>query len=65
LCALAIWLGGCIYDITDSGQAGETEAEGRRRHIRNARINQQEMMEDVDRALMYDEPSGLTDKKIP
>lgn len=46
-------------------QLGETEAEGRRRHIRAARINQQELMEDIDRALLLDKPSKLTDKRIP
>ena len=46
-------------------QLGETEAEGRRRHLRNARINRQEMMGDIDRALLLDKPSKLTDKRIP
>ena len=46
-------------------QLGETEAEGRRRHIRAARINQQELMEDIDRALLLDKPSKLTGKRIP
>jgi len=46
-------------------QAGETAAEGRRRHQRNARINQQEMMADIDRFMLFDRPSRLTDKRIP
>jgi hypothetical protein len=46
-------------------QPGETAAEGRRRHLRNARINQQEMMADTDRFMHYDQPSKLTDKRIP
>ena len=46
-------------------QPGETAAEGHRRHQRVARINQQEMMADIDTALMLDEPSRLTDKRIP
>jgi len=46
-------------------QPGETAAEGRRRHDRVARINQQEMMSDIDKALMLDKPSSLTDKRIP
>ncbi len=46
-------------------QPGETEAQGRRRHIRNARINQQELMEDVDKTLLVDKPSKLTDKRVP
>lgn len=46
-------------------QPGETAAEGNRRHNRIARLNQQEMMADIDAALMLDEPSKLTDKRIP
>jgi hypothetical protein len=46
-------------------QPGETAAEGRRRHDRVARINQQEMMSDIDKALLLDKPSRLTDKRIP
>ena len=48
-----------------SSQPGETAAEGRRRHDRVARINQQEMMADIDKTLLLDEPSKLTDKRIP
>jgi len=46
-------------------QPGETAAEGRRRHDRVARINRQEMMADIDKALLLDKPSKLTDKRIP
>jgi hypothetical protein len=46
-------------------QPGETAAEGHRRHQRIARINQQELMADIDMVLMLDEPSRLTDKRIP
>ena len=48
-----------------SSQPGETAAEGRRRHDRIARINRQEMMQDIDKTLLLDEPSKLTDKRIP
>jgi hypothetical protein len=51
---------GCSFD-----QLGETEAEGSRRHDRIARINRQEMMSDIDRFLLLDKPSKLTDKRIP
>ena len=51
---------GCSFS-----QPGETAAEGHRRHQRTARINQQELMADIDAVLMYDEPSRLTDKRIP
>jgi hypothetical protein len=46
-------------------QPGETAAEGHRRHQRIARINQQELMADIDAVLMLDKPSRLTDKRIP
>jgi len=48
-----------------SSQPGETVAEGHRRHQRVVRINQQEMMADIDAVLLLDEPSKLTDKRIP
>ena len=46
-------------------QPGETAAEGRRRHLRNERINRQEMMADIDKVMLFDRPSRLTDKRIP
>jgi len=60
LCALVLLPCGC-----SSGQLGETAAEGRRRHKRNLRINHQEMMADIDKVLLLDKPSKLTDKRIP
>ncbi|MHC4567210.1 MAG: hypothetical protein ACYTE3_15815 [Planctomycetota bacterium] len=46
-------------------QPGETAAEGRRRHLRNERLNQGELMADIDTFMLYDKPSKLTDKRIP
>ena len=46
-------------------QPGETAAEGHRRHQRVVRINQQELMADIDKALLIDKPSKLTDNRIP
>jgi hypothetical protein len=43
---------------------GETSADARRRHKRVLRTNQQEMMEDIDKVLLLDRPSNLTDKRI-
>ena len=57
LCALVVWLAGCA-------QPGETTAEGHRRHLRNLRINQQQLVEDVDTAMLSDEPSKLSDKRV-
>lgn len=45
-------------------QLGETEAEGRRRHLRNERLDRQQLMADIDRVLLTDQPSKLTDKRI-
>jgi hypothetical protein len=46
-------------------QSGETTAEGHRRHKRVLSINRQEMMADIDKVLLLDEPSKLTEKRIP
>jgi hypothetical protein len=46
-------------------QSGETTAEGHRRHKRVLRINLQEMMADIDKVLLLDKPSKLTEKRIP
>jgi len=60
LCALIFLPCACRCE-----QLGETAAEGHRRHKRVLRINQQELIEDVDRVLLLDQPSRLTDKRIP
>jgi len=53
------------FGCSTFSQPGETAAEGHRRHQRIARINQQELMEDIDKALLIDKPSKLTDRRIP
>jgi len=53
------------FGCSTFSQPGETAAEGHRRHLRTVRINQQELMTDIDTALMFDGPSRLTDKRIP
>ncbi|MHC4206623.1 MAG: hypothetical protein ACYSTT_18375 [Planctomycetota bacterium] len=60
LFALVLMTFGC-----NTSQPGETVAEGRRRHDRVARIKQQEMMSDIDTFLLIDQPSKLTDKRVP
>jgi hypothetical protein len=59
LFVFALWLTGC------SSQLGETRAEVIRRHDRTIRISCQEFMDDVDKTLLLDQPSKLTDKRIP
>ena len=61
LCGPILLLCGCSC----CEQPGETVAEGSRRHQRVLRINQQEMMADIDRVLLLDRPSRLTDIRIP
>ena len=46
-------------------QPGETAAEGRRRHLRNERIDSGGFWADVDTFFLTDEPSKLSDKRIP
>ena len=61
LCALFLVPLGCkSYD-----QIGETAAEGHRRHKRTLRLNNNEMMADLDAFMLLDRPSKLTDKRIP
>jgi len=55
---------GCC-DCKSYEQMGETAAEGHRRHIRNSRLNQQQLMADLDAFMLVDKPSKLTDKRIP
>ena len=61
LCTLVFWLGGCSL----LEQPGETADKGHQRHLRNLSVNQQNLMSDIDRALLIDRPSKLTDKRIP
>lgn len=60
-CVLALVTSGC----KSWGCPGETAAETSRRHERVLRLNQQGMLADIDKALMLDRPSNLTDKRIP
>ena len=58
LCILILAMGGCSH-------LGRTEEQVHRDHIRNVRLNQQQLVEDIDTFLLIDEPSKLTDKRIP
>ena len=59
LFVLVLWLTGC------SSQLGETRAEVIRRHNRTIQINGQEFMDDVDKVFLLDQPSKLTEARIP
>ena len=67
----ADFVGETVEDVVYLGsgeefaQLGETEAEGRRRQERIKRLQRQQLMEDIDTFLLIDEPSKLTDKRIP
>ena len=60
LCGVMVLFGGCSWQ-----QPGETVAETNRRHQRNLRLDNQMMLSDIDRALQLDQPSRLTDLRIP
>ena len=64
---LTIVLGVFIFALAgcSTQQPGETSFEGDIRHKRTMRINHQEMMSDIDRFLLLDEPSKLTERRIP
>ncbi len=60
LCSLVFLLGGCgLFE-----QSGETAGKGHRRHLRNITLNQQSLSGDLDRALLFDQPSKLTPMRI-
>ncbi len=60
LFVLALASSGC-----SSQHPGETVAETNRRHGRVLRLNNQMLMSDIDTVLMLDQPSQLTDKRLP
>jgi hypothetical protein len=65
LCVIcAVLLSGCSI-WTSTAQHGETAAEGHVRHLRNARVNQESLMGDIDRALLFDTPQRTTPMRIP
>ena len=57
---MVVLFGGCSWQ-----HPGETVAETNRRHHRNFRLDNQTMLSDVDRVLQLDQPSKLTDLRIP
>ena len=61
LAALVVSAAGCGF----FAQPGQTAAEVNRNHLRLLRVNQQELMYDLDRTFFLDEPSKLTNMKLP
>jgi hypothetical protein len=64
---LTLALGVVLSSLLVNGcrHPGETRAEVERRHRRTFRMDTQMMMSDLDRALLLDRPSMLTDKELP
>jgi hypothetical protein len=54
-----------VFELSGCARLGETEAEARIRHKRVARIRKQQLRADIDTVMLYDEPSKLTEKKMP
>jgi hypothetical protein len=61
LLTLAIFASGCGF----FNHPGKTPAEVHREHVRMLRVNQQELVRDVDRTMHFDQPSKLSDMKMP
>lgn len=59
-CAAVSLLTGCSLR-----HPGETRAEIDRRHERVLRLNNEMMLSDLDKVLLLDRPSKLTDKRLP
>lgn len=58
---LMVFVSGCGF----FNQPGQTTAEGHRAHLRMLDVNRQEMIADIDKALLLDRPSRLSDKRMP
>lgn len=59
--ALCLGFGGC----SSWAQPGETALERKVRHNRILRANYHQMVEDIDKIWKLDEPSTLSDKRMP
>jgi hypothetical protein len=61
LLTLATMSTGCGF----FNQQGETAGEVNRDHIRTLRVNNEQMMHDIDRTFFLDKPSSLSEMKLP
>jgi hypothetical protein len=55
----------CVSFLSGCSQPGETRLEGRVRHARVRRIRNKQLISDIDTLMLTDQPTKLTDKKIP
>jgi hypothetical protein len=62
---LAFVLFALVWSVSGCTQPGESMAETNRRHLRVLQINQEDMLSDVDSVLLLDQPSRLTDRRMP
>jgi len=58
LFVFSLWLTGC------GSQPGESRAEIHRDHLRTLRINYQELLSDLDRGLLMDQPSKMSNRLV-
>ena len=58
---LALVMGGCCH----YARPGETASERGLRQKRVFRVNCSQMMDDIDKVLMLDRPSGLSEYRLP
>ena len=67
LFTLAVGLYVCVLLLAGCAtrQPGETAAEVHRKHRRVGSLNSQMMMADIDKFLLLDKPSMLTDRRVP
>jgi hypothetical protein len=54
-----------VWSLYGCQHPGETVAETDRRHNRILRVNEGNMLRDIDDVLMLEEPSHLTDRRVP
>jgi hypothetical protein len=63
--ALGLYLCVLLAAGCATSQPGQTAAEVNRQHRRVYRLNTQMLMSDIDKFLLLEQPSLLTDRRIP
>ena len=54
-----------VWSLCGCEHPGETTAETDRRHLRILKVNNEDMLSDIDDVLMWDQPSHLTEDRVP